>query len=165
MIAESGRGSRNPIDIAFRRGVTETGYIFSPAGSGRLSSMPSIFGTSGPCISASIKPTSKPAMPRANARFAATVVLPTPPFPLITIILCFTLSMLAFTAASSSSIRFFFSSSTILFPLICKQIKISPVVSFHVSYPTHRVTLSGLAKAQESQDLSLLLHNCRLLSL
>src|SRR6266545_93523 len=41
-------------------------------------------------MSASIRPTERPCMWRAIARFAATVDLPTPPLPLATAITCFT---------------------------------------------------------------------------
>src|SRR5262245_8266044 len=41
-------------------------------------------------MSASISPTLWPAMCSASARLAATVDLPTPPFPLATAITCFT---------------------------------------------------------------------------
>src|SRR5882672_4697107 len=45
---------------------------------------PSIIGTFGPYTSASSKPTLLPNFASASARFTATVVFPTPPFPLAT---------------------------------------------------------------------------------
>src|SRR6267378_6210102 len=45
---------------------------------------PSIIGTFGPYTSASSKPTLWPSFTNARARFTATVVFPTPPFPLAT---------------------------------------------------------------------------------
>ncbi len=45
---------------------------------------PSISGMFGPYTSASISPTTAPIPARATARLAATVLLPTPPFPLPT---------------------------------------------------------------------------------
>ena len=56
----------------------------SSLASARSPSIPVISGTSGPCMSASTIPTLWPAAARAYARLTATVVLPTPPFPLIT---------------------------------------------------------------------------------
>ena len=112
------------MDIAFKRGVTNIGSILSPDAPGRLSSIPSIFGISGPCMSASIRPTSRPFIPRANARFAATVVFPTPPFPLITITLCFTFSIIACTALSCSA--------TLLLPS-----SLSSAISYITSYQQH----------------------------
>src|SRR6185503_12998809 len=46
--------------------------------------MPNIVGTLGPYMSASSRPTRAPRRLRAIARFAATVLFPTPPLPLIT---------------------------------------------------------------------------------
>ena len=46
--------------------------------------MPSIRGTSGPCRSASSSPTRRPRRTSSRARLTATLVLPTPPFPLAT---------------------------------------------------------------------------------
>ncbi len=54
------------------------------------SSVPSISGTLGPYTSASSKPTDAPRRCSAMARLTATVVLPTPPFPLATAIKFFT---------------------------------------------------------------------------
>src|ERR1700735_4035884 len=48
---------------------------------------PSMRGTSGPYRSASTRPTLLPCACSARARFTATVVLPTPPFPLATAII------------------------------------------------------------------------------
>ncbi len=60
------------------------------------SSTPSIFGSSGPFISASRSPTLNAFCARVTARLVATVDFPTPPFPLITIIVCFTLYLTDF---------------------------------------------------------------------
>src|SRR6266404_1299456 len=46
--------------------------------------VPSMIGTLGPYTSASSKPTLWPSFTNASARFTATVVFPTPPFPLAT---------------------------------------------------------------------------------
>src|SRR4051812_46243818 len=51
---------------------------------GRWPRTPNIIGTLGPYISASISPTLAPPAAKASARFAATVLFPTPPFPLTT---------------------------------------------------------------------------------
>ena len=47
---------------------------------------PSILATEGPCRSASSRPIARPRCASASARFTATALLPTPPFPLITAI-------------------------------------------------------------------------------
>lgn len=49
---------------------------------------PSIFGTVGPCRSASRTPTLLPPAASAAARLTVTRLLPTPPLPLMTAILC-----------------------------------------------------------------------------
>ena len=58
----------------------------SPCGVKRVSLTPNIVGTEGPYKSASIMPTFAPAFAKATAKFAVTVLLPTPPLPLATAI-------------------------------------------------------------------------------
>src|SRR5260370_18905763 len=55
--------------------------------------VPSMIGTFGPYTSASSNPTLWPSFAKASARFTATVVLPTPPFPLATATRFFTPGM------------------------------------------------------------------------
>lgn len=69
--------------------------------------MPSMRGTHGPWISASrISILPEPILAKAMARFTVTIVLPTPPLPLITAILCFTLLILSLSLLSCSSTVF-----------------------------------------------------------
>ena len=49
-----------------------------------------ILGTLGPEMSQSSSPTLNPSLTRATARLVATVLLPTPPFPLLTAMMFFT---------------------------------------------------------------------------
>lgn len=77
-----------------------------------MSSTPRIFGMSGPWISPSSTPTRKPSRARLSARFADTVDLPTPPFPLMTMIVLFIFESWRFSLAFSSSLFFSMPSSS-----------------------------------------------------
>ena len=65
---------------------------------GRCPRTPNMIGTLGPYISASINPTFAPPSANANAKFAETVLLPTPPFPLTTAIIFFTCAKTDFSS-------------------------------------------------------------------
>ena len=77
-----------------------SGWIFSPLLMGRPE-MPNIVGTLGPYMSASSRPTFLPSLRRDSARFAAVVLLPTPPLPLITS----TISLAPGTGSSAAMAR------------------------------------------------------------
>src|SRR5260221_1224804 len=63
--------------------------------------MPNMVGTLGPYMSASSRPTLLPSFRKHSARFAATVLLPTPPLPLMTR----TISFAPGTGSSSAMAR------------------------------------------------------------
>ena len=67
----------------------------SSSNPGLLSSNPTILGTFGPVISASKIPTDNPLLANDVAKLIATVIFPTPPFPLATTKTC----LISFNAA------------------------------------------------------------------
>src|SRR5712691_2239653 len=75
-------GTKNPIEIILTPWLSAGTSLPSRCSGG--CSTPIIIGTLGPYTSASIKPTLAPCMVSATARLTATVVLPTPPLPLLT---------------------------------------------------------------------------------
>jgi transposase len=80
---------RHSMDTTSKLGMTFLGKIF--CSSGAISKSPFRFnkwGTLGPCRSTSKSPTLYPFWARVIAKQVATVLFPTPPFPLITISLC-----------------------------------------------------------------------------
>lgn len=85
------------MEIAFTPCGVVTGLIPVSVASGDFPCIPSIFGIEGPCMSESKTPTLWPFFARAVARLAVTVLFPTPPFPDMTIILCFTLVIFSWT--------------------------------------------------------------------
>ena len=76
-------GLSRPIEIIFNP-CASTGRISRSLSACGCSSVPSMIGTLGPYTSASSKPTEAPSRLSARARLTATVVFPTPPFPLAT---------------------------------------------------------------------------------
>ncbi len=87
MTASSGEGKNRPIEMTFRPS-TSAGAI-SPSLPPRIwCSRPSMVGMLGPWMSTSSSPTRRPDIINATARLTATVLLPTPPFPESTTILC-----------------------------------------------------------------------------
>src|SRR5215469_8360297 len=76
-------GFSRPIEIIFTPCAT-TGIMRCCAVAVGSAVEPSMMGTFGPYTSASSKPTLWPSFASARARFTATVVFPTPPFPLAT---------------------------------------------------------------------------------
>src|SRR5690606_8102266 len=87
IIGESLSPSRKPTDITERLGSTWIGRIPSSLTLGLSDSSPKIVGIVGPWISQSRSPTLCPRRANPAARFAAIVLFPTPPSPLIIIIL------------------------------------------------------------------------------
>jgi len=92
--------SRNPTDSTLRPPISTGSMPFSPP-SRRYPTSPSMVGTLGPCRSTSSNPTRCPASIADMARFTATVLLPTPPLPDITMILRRMRFRRAFSLASS----------------------------------------------------------------
>src|SRR6476646_7810479 len=81
-------GTRKAIEMSFTPSFS-TGTIFPSRCSGPVV-LPIIIGMFGPYTSASMRPTLAPVKASAQARFAATVDLPTPPFPLLMAMTCLT---------------------------------------------------------------------------
>ena len=82
----SALGSRKPMDITLSPEYS-SGNSASPSPTTRACSRCSIWGMLGPWMSTSSRPTRWPASIRCTARLVATVLLPTPPLPDITMIL------------------------------------------------------------------------------
>jgi len=100
MTASSRPCRRNPTDITLSP-PTRAGTMASSSTLSVSSRSRSIPGTLGPWMSMSRRPTRLPASPRATARFTATVLLPTPPFPDRTTTVC-RISLRRRRSASSS---------------------------------------------------------------
>mmetsp|Transcript_15787 Transcript_15787/g.51751 ORF Transcript_15787/g.51751 Transcript_15787/m.51751 type:complete len:240 (-) Transcript_15787:95-814(-) len=96
-------GSMKPIDITPRLSCTYTGDHPAPLWCTSSPSRPSILGIDGPHMSTSSNPTSLSLPARASDSCAATVLLPTPPFPDNTSTLCLTPANRCATASSSGS--------------------------------------------------------------
>src|SRR3989454_3767387 len=84
-------GTKNPIEISFTPWLYAGTSLPSCCSGGR--STPIIIGTLGPYTSASRSPTFAPCRTRPTARLTATVVLPTPPLPLLTAMAFLTVGM------------------------------------------------------------------------
>jgi len=80
--------NKNPIDITPRLSFTYTGDHPSLLVCTSFFYNPNILGIEGPQISISINPTSNPFLANKNAIYEDTVLLPTPPLPENTNILC-----------------------------------------------------------------------------
>ena len=83
--------TKRSMEITFTPWGVVTGLIPVSVALGCSPCIPSIFGIEGPCMSESKTPTFLPFFARAVAKLAVTVLFPTPPFPDIIMILCFTL--------------------------------------------------------------------------
>ena len=87
MIGVSWESIKNPIDMTLIPLLLITGIISPCSIITSLPSTPNILGMFGPWMSASSIPVNNPFFWKASAKLAATVDLPTPPFPLMTAIL------------------------------------------------------------------------------
>ena len=101
-------GRRNAIDMIFKDGGTVTGMSLSFSTWSCSSSTPNILGMLGPVMSTSMMPTSFPCIARVAARLEDTVLLPTPPLPLMTMMMCLMWPRASWSLVSSwmlSSVR------------------------------------------------------------
>ena len=96
----SALSSRKPTDMTLRPPIC-TGSMPSSSPARRRPSRPSIVGTLGPCRSTSSRPTRRPDIMAAMAMFTATVLLPTPPLPDMTMIFFWMRPRRALSFASS----------------------------------------------------------------
>ena len=97
-----GSCKRKDIETNFKFSLTSTALNPSGEISIFLSSTPSILAKLGPWISTSRSPTFNPFLAKARARLEATVLFPTPPFPLKTRSLFLILAKVLETFMSSS---------------------------------------------------------------
>ncbi len=95
IIGASSACSMNPIETTARLSIpgTGTGWMASPSDRSFSPTSPSMVGVLGPWMSTSRSPTFFPSRASAAARFTATVLFPTPPFPDMTTYFFFTLSI------------------------------------------------------------------------
>ena len=102
MTGASFSGRRNAMDMILRDGgtVTGTSCLWSLTVS-CSSSTPNILGMLGPVISMSMIPVWYPFMDSAAARLEDTVLLPTPPFPLMTMMTCLMFLRVSWSLVSS----------------------------------------------------------------
>lgn len=114
--------TRRSIEMTFTPCGVVTGFMPVSVALGFPPLIPSILGIEGPCMSESRIPTFLSFKVRAVARLAVTMLFPTPPFPDIIMILCFTLDIFSLTfffCAIFSIIGLIFSSITLVVWFSC----------------------------------------------
>ena len=119
-------GSRNAIDMTLSDGGTMIGMsILSASAMSCSSSIPNILGMLGPVMSISINPVEYPLIARDMARLDDTVLFPTPPLPLMTMMTCFIRANASWSLVSCSIASPVKTGPAILYlctPIVCQRL-------------------------------------------